>query len=67
VLERVKSTFVSRHRTGGVTAGRHLVASESSPDQLFAAVTEQVARVFDVPLVRLIRYEPDGFVGRRLQ
>jgi signal transduction histidine kinase len=39
-----------------------LVARESSPDQLFAVVAEQVARVFDVPLVRLIRYEPEGWV-----
>jgi signal transduction histidine kinase len=37
-----------------------LVARESAPDQLFAAVTEQVARVFAVPHVRLVRYEPDG-------
>jgi signal transduction histidine kinase len=39
-----------------------LVARESSPDQLFAAVTEQVAHVFDVPHVRLVRYEPKGSV-----
>ena len=39
-----------------------LVARQSSPDQLFAAVAEQVARVFDVPHVRLVRYEPDGSV-----
>jgi signal transduction histidine kinase len=39
-----------------------LVARESSPDQLFATVTEQVARVFDVPHVRLVRYEPEGSV-----
>jgi signal transduction histidine kinase len=39
-----------------------LVARESSPDQLFAAVAEQVASVFDVPHVRLVRYEPDGSV-----
>ena len=37
-----------------------LVARESSPDQLFAAVAKQVARVFDVPHVRLIRYDPEG-------
>src|SRR4051794_7919501 len=42
--------------------GATLVARESSPDQLFAVVAEQVARVFDVPLVRLLRYEPDGSV-----
>src|SRR6266550_4378675 len=39
-----------------------LVARESSPDRLFAAVTEQVARVFDVPHVRLVRYEAEGSV-----
>src|SRR5918992_44177 len=36
-----------------------LVARESSPDQLFTLVAEQVARIFQVPLVRLVRYEPD--------
>src|SRR5215217_5463138 len=39
-----------------------LVAYESSPDRLVAAVGEQVARVFDVPLVWLIRYEPTAAV-----
>jgi signal transduction histidine kinase len=39
-----------------------LVAREPSPDQLFAAVTEQVAHVFDVPHVRMVRYEPEGSV-----
>ena len=37
-----------------------LVAREPSSDELFAAVAEQVARVFDVPHVRLVRYEPEG-------
>jgi signal transduction histidine kinase len=37
-----------------------LVARESSPDQLFAVVAEQVARIFDVPHVRLVLYEPYG-------
>ena len=37
-----------------------LVARESSPDQLFAAVAAQVARVFAVEHVRLVRYEPEG-------
>ena len=37
-----------------------LVARESSPGRLFAVVAEQVAQVFDVPLVRLVRYELDG-------
>src|SRR4051794_21173279 len=39
-----------------------LVAYESSSDRLVAAVVEQVASVFDVPLVRLIRYEPTAAV-----
>ena len=39
-----------------------LVAYESSPERLIAVVAEQVARVFDVPLVRLIRYEPTAAV-----
>lgn len=37
-----------------------LVAGESSPQDLFTAVAEQVARIVDVPLVRLLRFEPDG-------
>jgi PAS domain S-box-containing protein len=37
-----------------------LVARESSPQQLFAIVAEQVGRLIDVPLVRLVRYEADG-------
>ena len=39
-----------------------LVAYESSPERLVAVVVEQVARVFEVPLVRLIRYEPTAAV-----
>jgi signal transduction histidine kinase len=39
-----------------------LVARESAPDELFAAVVEQVARVFAVPHVRLVRYELEGSV-----
>src|SRR4051794_34860129 len=39
-----------------------LVAYEASSDRLVSVVAEQVARVFDVPLVRLIRYEPSGSV-----
>jgi PAS domain S-box-containing protein len=37
-----------------------LVARESSPQRLFALVAEQVARIIDVPLVRLVRYDSDG-------
>jgi len=37
-----------------------LIGSGSSPQQLLAVVAEQVARIIDVPLVRLLRYTPDG-------
>jgi signal transduction histidine kinase len=39
-----------------------LVAGESSPDQLLTVVANQAARVFDVPFVKLVRYEPDSWV-----
>ncbi len=38
------------------------IAGESTPEQLLAVATEQVARLFDVSHVRLVRYEPDGVV-----
>ena len=37
-----------------------LVARESSARQLFGVVAEQVARIIDVPLVRLARYEHES-------
>jgi GAF domain-containing protein len=37
-----------------------LVARESSPEELFALVAEEVGRVMNVPLVAVARYEPDG-------
>ncbi len=37
-----------------------LVARESPPDRLFAVLAEQGARIFEVPLVTLVRFEPDG-------
>jgi signal transduction histidine kinase len=63
VLERAEEHV--RELVTEQAALRHvatLVARESSPDQLFAAVAEQVARVFDVPHVRVVRYEPAGSV-----
>jgi signal transduction histidine kinase len=38
------------------------VARDSSPHVLFAVVVEQVAEVFDVPHVGLVRYDPQGSV-----
>jgi signal transduction histidine kinase len=37
-----------------------LVAHESSPEEIFATVAEEVGRVMNVPLVSLARYEADG-------
>ena len=63
VLERAETHL--RELVTEQSALRHvatLVARESAPDQLFAAVAEQVARVFAIPLVRLVRFEPEGSV-----
>jgi PAS domain S-box-containing protein len=37
-----------------------LVAEDVEPDELFAVAAEEVARVVDVPLVSIVRYESDG-------
>src|SRR3954452_9051215 len=39
-----------------------LVALEATPVQLFAVVAEQVAQIFDVPHVGVVRYEQDSAV-----
>jgi signal transduction histidine kinase len=39
-----------------------LVVRESPPGRLFAVLAEQGARIFGVPLVTLVRFEPDGAV-----
>ena len=39
-----------------------LVARESTPDQLLTVVANQAGRIFDVPLVKLVRYEQDSWV-----
>ena len=38
-----------------------LVARESTPDQLLTVVANQAGRIFDVPLVKLVRYEQDSW------
>src|SRR4051812_1319965 len=38
----------------------NLVAREATPDELFAVVAGQVAAVFDVPYVGLVRYDAGG-------
>jgi signal transduction histidine kinase len=37
-----------------------LVAHEAAPEEVFAAVAEEVARVLEVPLTSVVRYESDG-------
>ena len=39
-----------------------LVARESTPDQLLTVVANQAGRIFDVPLVKLVRYEQGSWV-----
>jgi hypothetical protein len=62
-VERARELVSEQAALGQVAI---LVARESSLEQLFGVVTEQVARVIDVPHVRLARYDPDGpvVVGR---
>jgi GAF domain-containing protein len=40
-----------------------LVAGETSPDHLLTVVATQAARIFDVPLVKLVRYQHDSSVA----
>jgi signal transduction histidine kinase len=42
-----------------------LVARGGPPERLFAVVAEQVAHVLRVPLVSIVRYEPDGTATER--
>jgi GAF domain-containing protein len=42
-----------------------LVAQEAEPSRLFAVVAEQVARVLQVPLASVVRFEEDGTVVQR--
>ena len=37
-----------------------LVARGATPEQVFAAVAQEVAQALDLPLVEMCRYEPDG-------
>ena len=42
-----------------------LVAQRAPPASLFAVVAEEVARVLDVPVVSVVRYEADGTATER--
>ena len=46
-------------RAGALRRLATLAAAGVQPEHLFAVVAEEVARVVDVPLVRVVRYEPD--------
>ena len=37
-----------------------MVARESSPKEVFAKVAEELSELLDVPMVRMVRFEPDG-------
>jgi PAS domain S-box-containing protein len=37
-----------------------LVASQPTPEKVFATVAEEAARLLETPLISMLRYEPDG-------
>ena len=37
-----------------------LVAERATPNEVFAAVAEEVARLLDVPAISMVRFGPDG-------
>jgi PAS domain S-box-containing protein len=64
VVYGVARDATDRHVASAELSALHrvatLVAEAVQPQDLFAVVAEEVARVVDVPLVSVARYEPDG-------
>jgi signal transduction histidine kinase len=60
VAERTAELHVANDELGALHRVATLVAEGIQPQDLFAVVAEQVARVVDVPLVSVVRYELDG-------
>ena len=60
VVERTAELHVANDELGALRRVATLVAESVQPQDLFAVVAEEVARVVDVPLVSVVRYEPDG-------
>jgi signal transduction histidine kinase len=60
VTERTAELLVANDALSALRRVATLVAEGVQPLDLFAVVAEEVARVVDVPLVMVARYEPDG-------
>jgi signal transduction histidine kinase len=60
VAERTAELHVANDELNALRRVATLVAEGVQPQDLFAVVAEEVARVVDVPLVSVARYEPDG-------
>jgi signal transduction histidine kinase len=60
VAERTAELRVANDELSALHRVATLVAEGVQPQDLFAVVAEQVARVIDIPLVRVARYESDG-------
>jgi signal transduction histidine kinase len=60
VAERTAELHVANDELSALRRVATLVAEGVQPQVLFAVVAEEVARVVNVPLVSVVRYEPDG-------
>jgi signal transduction histidine kinase len=60
VAERTAELHVANDELSALRRVATLVAEGVQPQDLFAVVAEEVARVVDVPLVSVVRYELDG-------
>ncbi len=60
VAERTAELRLANAELGALHRVATLVAVGVRPEDLFAVVAEEVARVVDVPFVSVARYQPDG-------
>jgi signal transduction histidine kinase len=60
VAERTSELGVANDALSALRRVATLAAEGVQPQDLFAVVAEEIARVIDVPLVAIVRYEPDG-------
>jgi signal transduction histidine kinase len=60
VAERTAELHEANEELNALRHVATLVAEGVQPQVLFAVVAEEVARVVNVPLVSVVRYEPDG-------
>jgi signal transduction histidine kinase len=60
VAERTAELHVANDELSALRRVATLVAEGVQPQDLFAVVAEEVARVVDIPMVNVVRYELDG-------